>query len=80
MTKKTEAVASKCAISRKDFKANAKPLSVKIGDSLQSGDPREFSTGSFGWYCGGKVTIEIDGVPVKCQMTCSITVVGSKEV
>lgn len=79
MAKKTEAVASKCPISRKDFISKAKPLSIRIGDQLVSGDIKEFATGSFGFFHNGKLTIEIDGVPVKLQMNLLFTVIGSKE-
>ena len=80
MVKKTEeAVASKCPISRKDFITKAKPLSIRVGETLISGDVKEFSTGSFGFFSNGKLTVEIDGVPVKMQMNLLFTVIGSKE-
>lgn len=77
--KDVQEVAKACAISRKDFKAKAKPMALKMGETLQAADAREFSTGSFGWGFSGKIVVEIDGVPVKCQVSCSIVVVGSKE-
>ena len=78
MAKGKEEAAKKCVISRKTFVDKAKPLSIKINDVLHSGDLKEFATGSFGWMSQGKITIEIDGVPVKVQMNCLFTVVDSK--
>ena len=78
MAKKTEESVKKCVISRKTFVDKAKPLSIKINDVLHSGDLKEFATGSFGWMSQGKITVEIDGVPVKVQMNCLFTVVDSK--
>lgn len=68
-----------CPISREDFTGKAKPLSIRIGDQLVSADVKEFSTGSFGWFLNGKVTVEVDGVPLKVQVGLNLTVVGSKE-
>jgi hypothetical protein len=68
-----------CPISRKDFLAHAKPIAVKIGETPLSAPPREFQTGSLGWYLNGKVNIDINGIPVAVQIGLNITVVGSKE-
>ena len=76
----TEAPKSKCPITREDFLKGAKPLVIKIGDENRSADVKEFSSGSFGWYSGDKVVIDVGGVPVRCQVTMSIVVVGSKPV
>ncbi len=42
-------------------------------------EPKGFSTGSFGWYLNGKVTLTIDGKAVPVQIGANFTVVGSKE-
>jgi hypothetical protein len=68
-----------CPISRKDFRAKAKPLSIVIDGQNVGADVKEFSTGSFGWFLNGKVTVLVDGVPVKVQVGLNLTVVGSKE-
>lgn len=39
---------------------------------------KQFSTGSFGWYASGKLTVDVAGKLVVCQVSCPITVVGSK--
>ena len=73
-----DAPKSKCPITKEVFLAKAKPLSIKIGEETRVGEVKEFSSGSFGFYSGDKIVIDIDGVPVRCQVTCSIVVVGSK--
>lgn len=49
-------------------------VNVDIEGTKMSGDFREFSSGSKGYYVSGKVMI--DGV--KCQVGCNIIVIGSK--
>jgi hypothetical protein len=69
-----------CPITREQFIDDAAQMPIKIGDSgVLTADPREFSSGSLGWFANGKVTVIIDGVAVKCQFSGSLTVIGSKE-
>jgi len=68
-----------CPISRADFRAQAKPLSIQIAGVPQVAEVKEFSTGSLGWYLNGKTIIEIDGTPVQVQLGLSLTIIGSKE-
>jgi hypothetical protein len=74
MAKKTS-----CPISRADFRAKAKAVTVLIGDQRLVAEVKEFSTGSLGWYLNGKTSIDIDGTPVSVQIGLNLTVVGSKE-
>jgi hypothetical protein len=74
MAKKTS-----CPISRKDFHAHAKPITIRIGDVPLMAEVKEFSTGSLGWYLNGKTTVEINGTPVSVQIGVNLTIVGSKE-
>jgi hypothetical protein len=75
MAKKTT-----CPITRPQFRAGAKGVKVIIGDKdIGLADAKEFSTGSLGWYYNGKVTLEVDGVPVSVQVGLNLTIVGSKE-
>jgi hypothetical protein len=73
MAKKTS-----CAITREQFR-HAKPITVVINDQRLDAEPKEFSTGSLGWYLNAKVTVEVDGVRVPVQVGMNLTVVGSKE-
>ncbi len=68
-----------CPITRAEFKAKAKPVSVKIGDIPLVADVKEFQTGSLGWHLNGKVSLEVGGTPVTVQVGMNLTIVGSKE-
>ena len=74
MAKKTS-----CPITRNDFRAKAKPVTVTIGGVPLVAEVKEFSTGSLGWYLNGKTTIEVNGTPVAVQIGMNLTIVGSKE-
>ena len=73
MAKKTS-----CPITREQFK-HAKPVTVVISDQRLDAEPKEFSTGSLGWYLNAKVTLEVEGVRVPVQVGMNLTIVGSKE-
>ena len=74
MAKKTN-----CPITRAQFRAKAKNLTVTIGEQKFDALAREFSTGSLGWNISSKMILEIDGVPVPVQVGLNMTLVGSKE-
>jgi hypothetical protein len=74
MAKKTN-----CPVSRSDFRAHAKPVSVVVNNVPLIAEVKEFSTGSLGWYLNGKTSIEINGTPVSVQIGMNLTIVGSKE-
>jgi hypothetical protein len=74
------AIKTTCPISRADFLAKAEPLKIDINGFPMIAEPREFSTGSFGWYVNGKATQTIDGKAVSVQVGMNLIVVGSKEV
>ncbi len=68
-----------CPLSKTEFMEKAKPVKLVINGIELSADPRDFSTGSFGWYYTGKVSVEVDGKQVQVQVGCNLAVVGSKE-
>ena len=74
MAKKTT-----CPITRKEFTDGAKPLTIVIEGNTMTADPKEFSTGSLGWYLNNKANVEIDGKRVTVQIGMNLTIVGSKE-
>jgi hypothetical protein len=74
MAKKTS-----CPVSRTQFRAKAKPVTVNIAGVPLMAEVKEFSTGSLGWYLNGKTTIEVDGTPVSVQIGLNLTIVGSKD-
>jgi hypothetical protein len=74
MAKKTT-----CPVSRQEFQEHAKQIPVTIGSTTLPAEVKEFSTGSFGWYLGGKTSIEVNGKLVSVQIGMNLTVIGSKE-
>lgn len=67
-------------ISRKDFHAKAPAvLPAKVADFVLSAVRKDFSTGSMGWNANGKVTLEVNGIPVECQVGLNVTVIGSAD-
>ena len=68
-----------CPISRPDFLAKAEPLKIDVGGFPMVADPREFATGSFGWYVNGKATQVVNGKTVSVQVGMNLIVVGSKD-
>ena len=70
---------SVCPISRAEFRAGAKSLTVTIAGVPLVAEVKEFSTGSLGWYLNGKTSVEINGTPVSVQIGLNLTIVGSKE-
>jgi hypothetical protein len=70
---------SPCPIDRTDFLKHATSVTFEIAGTPVTADPREFSTGSFGWYFTGKVSIVVNGIKLPVQVGCNLTVVGSKD-
>jgi hypothetical protein len=68
-----------CPISRSDFHAKAKAISVTINNIPMQAVVKEFSTGSLGWNLNGKMTLDVGGTPVNVQIGMNLTIVGSKE-
>jgi len=68
-----------CSITREQFRSGAKALPVTVGGASMLAEPKEFSTGSLGWYLNGKTVVEINGVSVTVQIGMNMTIVGSKE-
>ena len=56
-----------CPISRAEFRAKAKPVSVTINNVPLQAVVKEFSTGSLGWNLNGKTMIEMDGTRSRCK-------------
>ena len=68
-----------CPITRADFLAHAKPITIDLGGHPITAEPREFSTGSFGWYVNAKSPIKVDGKRLSVQVGMNLIVVGSKD-
>lgn len=70
---------SPCPVSKTQFLGKSEAVKVTLNGNEMIAEPREFSTGSFGWYLNGKTTITVDGKPLNVQVGLNLTVVGSKE-
>jgi hypothetical protein len=68
-----------CPINRQQFQDGAKPVEVIVNGNKMTAQPKEFSTGSLGWYLNGKTEIDVNGVAVTVQIGMNLTIVGSKE-
>ena len=68
-----------CPISRADSLAKAEPIKIELNGFPLTAEPREFSTGSFGWYVNAKAPIVVDGKTLQVQVGMNLTVVGSKD-
>jgi hypothetical protein len=68
-----------CPISREQFLAQAQGVEVTINGQPVQAEVKTFSTGSFGWHHGDKVTLKVGDTLVKVQVGLTLTVIGSKE-
>ncbi len=68
-----------CPVSREQFWSGAKSLKIELNQIPMTAEPKEFSTGSLGWYLNGKTTITIGETPVPVQIGMNVTVIGSKD-
>jgi hypothetical protein len=68
------------SLTRDFFRQKAQPVTATVGGVPLIAEPKEFSTGSLGWYCGGKLTLNVDGQQVRVQVGVTLTVIGSKEI
>jgi len=50
-----------------------------VAGTKMTATPRQFSTGSFGWYLTGKATLSVNGQPIPVQVGTNLTVIGSKD-
>lgn len=67
-----------CAISKSNFLATAKPLEITINGVPMLAEVKEFSTGSFGFFLNGKMSVKIGEKSVPVQIGANFTVVNSK--
>jgi hypothetical protein len=56
------------------FRATAKAVEVTIDGQKLLAQPKEFSTGSYGYFLSGKVVL--DGK--RCQVGMNVVIIGSK--
>ena len=75
---KATKAAKMCPVDRKTFAASAEQVLVDVGGQCLGADPREFKTGSIGWFANGKITVMVDGHPVVAQAQLTLTAINSK--
>ena len=69
-----------CPVTRSEFLQHAQPILVKIGDRQAIALPRQSdNTGSLLWNSNEKITVELNGKLVTCQLGLNLTVVSSKD-
>ncbi len=61
------------------FISTAQPVPVSINGSTLLASPKEFSTGSVGFYLNGKVPVQVGGQTFLMQVSGNLVAVGSKE-
>jgi hypothetical protein len=71
---------TECPITREEFLTQAKSVEVVINGQTVVAEVREFSTGSFGWHIGDKLTLKVGDTLLRAQMGLMLTVIGSKDV
>ena len=57
-----------CPMSREQFLAQAKSVEVTVNGQPTLAQVKEFSTGSFGWHHGDKLTLKVGDTLVKVQV------------
>ena len=72
------AARAKCSMTKEQFLAHAESFKLTVGDKALECKPREFSTGSFGWFLSGKANIAVGETTVPVQIGVNIAVIGSK--
>jgi len=75
---KPERAKKTCPLTKEEFKAAAKPITIVVAGQAMAASVKEFASGSFGFYLNGRVTIQIGDTPVEFQVGANITAIGSK--
>lgn len=65
-------------INRNDWERQAPALRLEVGGVPMDGTPMVFSTGTLGWNFNGKVSKDVDGTIVRCQVSLNPAVPHSK--
>jgi len=81
MAKKKTEEKKTCPITRTEFTNNApkgSAVMVKVQEEIGLVLKDRFSSGGFGYYGGGKISIKVGDEVVRCQVSMNIVVVDSK--
>ena len=72
-------MAKTCPVTREAFRDGSEAVKVLVNDVEMEALPKEFSTGSFGWFLTGKIMLPVGEKKVNVQIGLNLTVIGSKE-
>lgn len=65
-------------ITKEEFEQHAKSLDLGATFTNRFADAKTFKKGSYGFFLNDKITVMVNGKPVKCQANILLTVVNSK--
>ena len=66
-------------MTKSTFTTTAQPIAVTVAGQSLVATPKQFSTGSVGFYVNGKVPVRIGDQTVMLQISGSFAAIGSKE-
>ena len=67
-----------CPVDLATFDAKAQAsITVRLGDTTLAAGRKVFSTGSYGYHVGDKITIMVGDVPCRAQVSVVVTLIGS---
>jgi len=67
-------------VTRAEFEGSADVLKLKVDKTTIELEPREFKTGSLGWYAKDRIPMMVNGKKVLCMAQFQLVAIGSKEV
>jgi len=71
---------SSLALTREQFRSQAKAIPVVINGKELVAAAKEFSTGSLGWNINDKMQVDVGGQIVTVQVGMNLTIIGSKDI
>lgn len=77
-TPSAETEAAKCAVTREEFKA-AKPFMASLNGIPVAVTPKEFKTGTLGWFANGKVSLDVNGTVVNASFMIQVFIPHSAD-
>ena len=69
-----------CVVTRAEFRTNSPSPTVVMGKLVEDigVGVKEFSSGGFGYYGGGKINLKVGDKIVRCQVSMNVVVIDSK--
>lgn len=78
--KAKEDVKKTCPVTRSEFRTNAPSPTVVMGKLVEDigVNVKEFSSGGFGFYGGGKINLKVGDKIVRAQVSMNVVIIDSK--